>query len=235
MASPSRAHPNADVHTKSAVSRARLEAHEEERSRLAEELHDGPAQALANAIFQTELLERAMMNGTVAASVELNRLREMLARELETLRAYISQLRPPLNEPEALEQALQDAATSLTEYTGIPVDVRLDASSEALAPAARNVALRVAQEALRNVGKHSGAQRSWLATRLKGNEWELEVGDNGHGFDPDGPAPGHRRRHFGLRFMRERTDLLGARLSIETRPAAGTVVRLRISTAGERS
>jgi two-component system, NarL family, sensor histidine kinase DegS len=96
-------------------------------SRLAEELHDGPAQALANAIFQTELVERALRADPAAASAEVTRLRQMLQRELETLRAYISQMRPPLHEPEALEQALQDAATSLTEYTGIPVDVRLDA------------------------------------------------------------------------------------------------------------
>ena len=241
MASSSQVQPDAPTqHEIEAVSQARLEAHEEERSRLAEELHDGPAQALANAIFQTELVERAMVQDPGAAALELTRLREMLARELETLRAYISQLRPPLNEPEALEQALQDAATSLTEYTGIPVDVRLDASSEELTPAARTVVLRVAQEALRNVGKHSAAKRAWLATReaTHGDSaaaWELEVGDDGHGFDPDGPPPGHRRRHFGLRFMRERSDLLGAQLSLETRPAAGTIVRLRISTAGERS
>jgi two-component system, NarL family, sensor histidine kinase DegS len=240
VGSSSQVQPDAPAqHEVEAIGQARLEAHEEERSRLAEELHDGPAQALANAIFQTELVERAMVNDQAAAALEVARLREMLARELETLRAYISQLRPPLNEPEALEQALQDAATSLTEYTGIPVDVRLEADSEALSPAARNVVLRVAQEALRNVGKHSGAQRAWLATREAADastaSWELEVGDDGQGFDPDGPTPGHRRRHFGLRFMRERTDLLGAQLSIDTRPAAGTTVRLRINTAGERS
>lgn len=222
-----------------ALGRARLEAHEEERSRLAEELHDGPAQALANAIFQTELVERAFRGGPDGALLELRRLRELLQRELETLRAYISQLRPPLSEPEALEQALQDAATSLTEYTGIPVDVRLEAPGASLEVTARNVVLRVAQEALRNIGKHSGASRAWLVTRLAGGspdgDWEMEVGDDGRGFDVAAPAAGHRRRHFGLRFMRERSDLLGAQLSIESGPAAGTVVRLRLSTAGERS
>ena len=222
-----------------ALGRARLEAHEQERSRLAEELHDGPAQALANAIFQTELVERALNQGGEAAVHELRRLRALLQRELETLRAYISQLRPPLNEPEALEEALQDAATSLTEYTGIPVDVRLEAPGASLEVTARNVVLRVAQEALRNIGKHSGASRAWLITRLAGGvpdgAWEMEVGDDGRGFDLAAPAEGQRRRHFGLRFMRERSDLLGAQLSIESGPAAGTVVRLRLSTAGERS
>jgi two-component system, NarL family, sensor histidine kinase DegS len=222
-----------------AISKARLEAHEEERTRLAEELHDGPAQALANAIFQTELVERALRQGPAAGAAELQRLRELLQRELDTLRAYISQLRPPLSEPEALEEALQDAAISLTEYTGIPVDVRLEANGESLEVTARNVVLRVAQEALRNIGKHSGAKRAWLITRFSGSPpeeaWEIEVGDDGQGFDTAAPAVGQRRRHFGLRFMRERSDLLGAKLSIESMPAAGTVVRLRLSTAGERS
>lgn len=221
-----------------AVSRARLEAHELERARLAEELHDGPAQALANAIFQTELLERIIAQDPAGAAPEVQRLRELLQRELETLRAYISQLKPPLNEPEALEEALQDAATSLTEYTGIPVDVRLEATGAELEVTARNVVLRVAQEALRNIGKHSGAKRAWLITRLANTAppaWEMEVGDDGRGFDLTQPDSGHRRRHFGLRFMRERSDLLGAQLSIESGPAAGTVVRLRLNTAGERS
>jgi len=222
-----------------AISVARLEAHEEERSRLAEELHDGPAQALANAIFQTELVERAIVQDSSGAAAEVRRLRDLLKRELETLRAYISQLRPPLSEPEALEEALQDAAISLTEYTGIPVDVRLEAPGDTLDVSARNVVLRVAQEALRNIGKHSGAKRAWLTTRLTSESpqqtWEMEVGDNGHGFDPALPDTNQRRRHFGLRFMRERSDLLGAQLSIDSGPAAGTVVRLRLNTAGERS
>ncbi|CAN5752278.1 hypothetical protein BH24CHL6_BH24CHL6_05680 [soil metagenome] len=218
-----------------ALVRARLEAHEEERTRLAEELHDGPAQALANAVFQIELVERALQQGTAVAAVELRHLRNLLQREMDTLRAYISQLRPPLSEPDALEEALQDAATSLTEYTGIPVDVRLETTGASIDVTARNVVLRVAQEALRNIGKHSGATRAWLVIRFSPEHgWELEVGDDGHGFDVAAPASGNRRRHFGLRFMRERSDLLGARLSIESALTAGTVVRLRLSTAGER-
>jgi signal transduction histidine kinase len=232
-----RAEPDVDGRERSDASMARLEAHEQERARLAEELHDGPAQALASAIFQTELVERALRADPAAAAAEVTRLRQMLQRELETLRAYISQMRPQLHEPEALEQALQDAATTLTEYTGIPVDVRLEAAGAELEVTARNVVLRVAQEALRNIGKHSGAQRAWVSTRLIGQDghglWELEVGDDGRGMGDRTADEGQRRRHFGLRFMRERSDLLGAQLSIEPGPAAvGTVVRLRIDTSG---
>jgi two-component system, NarL family, sensor histidine kinase UhpB len=216
-----------------------LEAREQERARLAEELHDGVAQTLAATIFQTDLLANSLKRDPTAAEQELSRLRHALQRELETMRAYISQLRPPLAEPEGLEEALRESAESLTEYTSIPVELRLDAAGSSLDASGRSVALRVAQEALRNIGKHSGAQRAWLVTRYEprpsGDVWVLEVGDDGKGFDLDAPRARGQRRHFGLRFMRERAELLGAQLFIETRPAAGTVVRLIIALTASRA
>jgi signal transduction histidine kinase len=216
-----------------------LEAREQERSRLAEELHDGPAQTLANAIFQIEILSRGMADNGGDPAGELSKMRKLLQRELDMLRAYISQLRPPLAEPEELDEALRDSATSLTEYTSIPVDIRLDAPATLLEEPGRMVALRVAQEALRNIGKHSGAQRAWLITRYEarpsGDVWIMEVGDDGRGFDVDAAGAHENRRHFGLRFMRERADLLGSQLFIETAPGAGALVRLIIGTGGERS
>jgi two-component system sensor histidine kinase DegS len=222
-----------------AMSMALLEAQEQERERLAEELHDGPAQALANAIFQTEILERAIRQDAGAAAAELIALRQILERELDTLRGYINQLRPSLGEAEGLEDALRDGAAAVSERAGLPIDVSFEASAEQLHDAARTVVLRVAQEALRNIAKHSGAKRAWLVTREidlpDGNrQFQLEVGDDGRGFDIDGVTAHPNRRHFGLRFMRERADLLGSELSITTSPAAGTVVRLTTDIGGER-
>ena len=221
------------------MSMALLAAQEQERSRLAEELHDGPAQALANAIFQTEILDRAVREDPVAARDEILALRRMLERELDTLRGYINQLRPSLGEAAGLDDALRDSAGAMSQRTGLPVDVRLEASDVYLHEAARTVVLRVAQEALRNVAKHSGATRAWVWTFESddpdGRRWVLEVGDNGRGFDLAAVAAHPNRRHFGLRFMRERSDLLGSQLSIQTSPAAGTVVRLTIDPGEERS
>jgi len=215
---------------------ALLAAHEQERSRLAEELHDGPAQALANAIFQTEIVDRALRDDPVAARAEISALRHMLERELDTLRGYINQLRPSLGEAAGLDDALRDSANAMSQRTGLSVEVRFEASGDELHEAARTVVLRVAQEAMRNVAKHSGATRAWVRTFTTGVEerrWVLEVGDDGRGFDFDSVAAHPNRRHFGLRFMRERSDLLGSQLSIQTSPSAGTVVRLTIDP-GER-
>jgi two-component system sensor histidine kinase DegS len=219
---------------------ALLAAHEQERSRLAEELHDGPAQAFANAIFQIQLLERALREEPQTAAAELATLRQILERELDTLRGYINQLRPSLGEAVGLEEALNDSASAISQRTGLLIEVRLDAQSSQLHTAARTVVLRVAQEALRNIAKHAAASRAWLQTREDVGPdgrhlWVLEVGDDGRGFDYQTVAANPNRRHFGLRFMRERADLLGSNLAIESNHAAGTVVRLTIALGAERN
>jgi two-component system, NarL family, sensor histidine kinase DegS len=221
------------------VAMALLAAHEQERSRLAEELHDGPAQALANAIFQTEILDRAVRADPATARAEIASLRQLLERELDTLRGYINQLRPSLGEAAGLDDALRDSASAMSQRTGLPVEMRLEAADDELHEAARTVVLRVAQEALRNIAKHSGATRAWVRTYTsdaeQGPQWVLEVGDDGRGFDFASVAAHPNRRHFGLRFMRERAELLGSDLTFQTSPAAGTVVRLTIDPTEERS
>ncbi|MFH1475258.1 MAG: histidine kinase, partial [Chloroflexota bacterium] len=181
-----------------------VEAREAERTRLAQETHDGPAQALANAIFGVEYIEKILDRDRPAARVELRFLRERLRRDLGDVRAFISQLRPPILDEAGLDGAIRDAAATLHGLTGAVVEVDLAASPDDLGDAEQVVVLRVLQEALQNVRKHAGARRVRLATRRDGGHWILEVHDDGRGFDP--AAPG--RRTFGLQFMRERAELV---------------------------
>ena len=92
---------------------------------------------------------------------------------------------------------------------------------------------------MRNVAKHSEATRALVHTYrtddIDGSKWILEVSDNGRGFDLETVASNPNKRHFGLRFMRERSDLLGSQLSIQTDPSGGTLVRLTIDPREERS
>ena len=214
-----------------------LEARQSERSRLAEDLHDGPAQAFANALFQLEVIEKSIARDPAQGDAELRALRALLERELDAVRDYISQLRPTLVEDGGLDEALRESRGEL-ESAGIQVDVRLDAPDELLDEARRTVVLRVAQEALRNARKHAQPKRVSLRTRLERRKnvqsWILEVRDDGRGFDLEETLGHGSRRHFGLRFMRERADLIGARLEIEPEPAGGTLVRLTIEDT-ERS
>jgi two-component system sensor histidine kinase DegS len=213
-----------------------LEAQESERSRLAEDLHDGPAQALANSLFQIEIIHRSLKLDPGSTEAEVRSLQALLERELDAVRDYISQLRPALLEDGDLEAALRDSVSQL-EAAGIIVEADLAAPDDILDGPRRTVALRIAQEAMRNARKHSGAKHVWLSTRHTDAErptWMLEVRDDGRGFDPQEARGRGSRRHFGLRFMRERADLIGARLEIEPDPSSGTLVRLTVEDT-ERS
>ncbi len=204
-----------------------VEAREAERTRLAQEVHDGPAQALANAIFGVEYIEKMVDRDLPAARVELRFLRERLRRELGDVRAFISQLRPPILDEMGLEGSIRDAAATIGALTGAAVELDLQAPVDELDDAAQVVVLRVLQEALQNVRKHAGARHVWLATRLVDGRWTLEVRDDGRGFDTDTvTTPG--RRTFGLQFMRERAELVRGRFEVRSRPANGTVVVLDI-------
>jgi two-component system sensor histidine kinase DegS len=211
-----------------------VEAQEAERARLAQEVHDGPAQSLSNAIFQVEYIERVLGQDTRLAATELRFLRELLRRELGELRTFISQLRPPLLDELGLEGALRDAVETSRTVVGADVTADLTAPSDGLSDAQQTVALRVLQEALQNVRKHAKAQSIAVSTRVEGREWVLEVRDDGRGFDV-GAVAARGRRNFGLQFMRERAELIDARLDVRSRPDGGTVVRLAIPEGAEES
>jgi two-component system sensor histidine kinase DegS len=213
------------------------DAQEAERSRLAQEIHDGPAQALSNAIFQVEYIERVIETDPLLARTELRYLRELLRRELGDVRAFISQLRPPLLDQFGLDGAIMDTVQHTRTLTGLAITTDLTAPAGMLGDREQTVVLRVAQEALQNVRKHAAAGHVVVSTRLD-DDWVLEVRDDGRGFDP-GAVAARGRRNFGLQFMRERAELIGARIDVRSRPDGGTVVRLAIptgpATGGEES
>ena len=206
-----------------------VEAQEAERSRLAQEIHDGPAQALSNTIFQVEYIERVIESDPLLARTELRFLRELLRRELGDVRAFISQLRPPLLDQLGLDGAINDTVEHMRTLTAIEITTELAAPTTVLSDSQRTVALRVAQEALQNVRKHAAATHVAVVTRFADGDWVLEVRDDGRGFDI-GAVAARGRRNFGLQFMRERAELIGARFDVRSRPDGGTVVRLAIPT-----
>jgi signal transduction histidine kinase len=207
-----------------------VEAQEAERSRLAQEVHDGPAQALSNSIFQVEYIDRIFESEPVLARVELGFLRELLRRELGDVRSFIVQLRPPVLVELGLDGSIRDAVDTQAALSGNAINTDLTAPSDGLSEAAQTVILRIAQEALQNIRKHAAATNILVATRLDGTDWVLEVRDDGRGFDT-GAVAVRGRRNFGLQFMRERAELIGARFEVQSRPEAGTVVRLAIPLA----
>jgi len=209
-----------------------VEAQEAERARLAQEIHDGPAQALSNAIFQVEYVERVLDQDLRLARTELRYLRELLRRDLGDVRNFISRLRPPLLDQVGLDGALRQTVEDMAETIGVPAAADLGAPEGLLRDAEQTVVLRVTQEALQNVRKHAAAASVSIVTRLEDGAWVLEVRDDGRGFDIEAVAA-RGRRNFGLQFMRERAELIGAAFDVRSRPNGGTVVRLVIPTDTE--
>lgn len=211
-----------------------VEAQEAERQRLAREVHDGPAQALSNAVFQVEVVERSLDLDADLARAELRLLRELLRRELADVRAFISQLRPPLLADLGLAGALRDAADQLEAALGVKVDVVVEPGLDGLPESHQTVLLRIVQEALQNVRKHAAPRRVAVVATRDGDDWLVEVRDDGRGFDV-GSVAVRGRRNFGLQFMRERAELIGARFEVRSRPDGGTVVRLALPTTAQEA
>jgi signal transduction histidine kinase len=211
-----------------------IEAQESERSRLAQEVHDGPAQTLSNAIFQVEYIERVIDTDLRAARTELRFLRDLLRRELGSVRTFISQLRPPVLDELGLDGAISDAIGRTTALTGLAISADLTASPDRLTGTQQTVVLRVLQEALQNVRKHGAASAVTVASAIDEGAWVLTVRDDGRGFDV-GAVAARGRRNFGLQFMRERAELISASFEVHSRPDGGTLVRLAIPVGAEET
>lgn len=211
-----------------------VEAQEAERTRLAREIHDGPAQTISNAIFQIEIVKRLLGTDSALARDELESMRVQLRRELVDIRALIVHLRPPILDDLGLVGAIRDAVEQFGAGTGIAVAAELDPGIDALPDAVETVVLRILQEALQNVRRHADAHNVTVRAVREGGEWMVEVEDDGHGFEAAFEAA-HGHQNFGLQFMRERAELIGARFEVRSSPDTGTVVRIAIPRGVEEN
>ncbi len=203
-----------------------IAAQEGERQRLAENVHDGPAQVLTNAIFQVEYLDRVPESEPATARAELTFLRDMLRDGLDEVRGFIATLRPPSVDL-GLAQAIENVATDYENRTGIAVKVAVAGIDARLTPDAKTSVLRVIQEALQNVRKHAAATEVSIGL----DHDHLTIIDNGRGFDVMRLASG-QTRNFGLQFMRERAELMGSSLQIESRQGEGTRILMLLPGGG---
>jgi signal transduction histidine kinase len=202
-----------------------VQAAEQERTRLAAELHDGPIQHLSALAYELEAACVRLVSGRVDGGIQsVRKTQDRLQREVGELRRLMVDLRPPVLDEVGLEAALRDHVAAFERRTGIgcTVDVAL---AERLDPELETVLYRVTQEALTNVEKHARARRLAL-TLFGGREAaRLEIRDDGVGFDPAATADLARRGHFGLLGMRERVELAGGTWSVDARPGRGVAVR----------
>lgn len=197
------------------LSRAILQAQEEERQRVARELHDEAAQALTSLLVRIRLLERS--DDPLAARQHTRELRELTAEALEQVRRVALELRPTILDDLGLLAALEWRVDEFNAAGAAHASLKADCGSPRLAHPVELACFRVAQEALTNAARHAQAQQVSISLSQTGGWIILAISDDGRGFDPATLKPG-----LGLRGMRERLALVGGTLLVESRPGAGT-------------
>ena len=200
--------------------RRALLAQEGERQRIARELHDEVGQTLTGVILQVEGLAAEIPDDL---RPQLEELRETVRHGAEEVRTIARRLRPEALEELGLSSALAALASAFERQVKVRVERDLAQAVE-VSPEEELVIYRVAQEALTNVARHAEASRVRLELRAEQDSIVLAVGDDGRGIPADA-----RDSAQGLRGMRERAMLVGAKLSIESQPGQGTVIRLAIA------
>jgi len=199
-----------------------MRAQEEERRRLARDLHDEVNQALTAILLRLEALAQETPPERAPEVVELKRLVNQAMDELLNL---ARQLRPSALDDHGLVAALETQMKRFSARTGI--EARLDTAGDPdeLADVIQTAIYRVAQEALTNVTRHAGATVVELAVLQKNGDVELRVSDDGRGFDPAVRGGG-----LGLVGMAERARLVGGELDVRSAPGGGTTITLRVPT-----
>jgi signal transduction histidine kinase len=198
--------------------RALLDGQETERRRLARELHDETGQALASILLGLKALERDVGEEPLAL------IRELVDSALGNVRRLTVELRPPALDDFGLEPALERLASVIGEQSSFTVDINVALPSGLLPPEHETAIYRVVQEALTNIVKHASAKQVSIVVASSEKAVRAVIEDDGVGFARD-----HVREHaFGLVGMRERAQLLGGRLEVESSPGAGTTVVVEI-------
>jgi signal transduction histidine kinase len=201
-----------------------LHAQEEERRRIAREMHDDWTQRLA--LLGIDMAKLAKHLGTPEAALPLLRtMQEQLVKLSEDVHALSRQLHPSILDDLGLVEALRSECASFTRREGIAVVYRPEEVPTTLAKDVALCVYRVAQEALRNVAKHATVDEAEVSLSATGPELLLRVRDKGAGFDP---AAGHAQPGLGLSSMEERVRLVQANLSITSAPGRGTTVEVRV-------
>jgi PAS domain S-box-containing protein len=194
-----------------------------ERGRLARELHDSVSQALYGIALGVHSARSKLGPEQQAVRQQMDLILGLAKTGLLDLRALIFELRPDALEAEGLVRALERHADTLRARYGLQVELALGPEPD-LPMTAKETLYRIAQEASNNVVKHADAQRASIRLDCDAGGVTLEVSDDGTGFDPTQPYPGH----LGLRSMRERAKMIGAALEIAGAAGQGTRVRVRV-------
>ncbi len=202
-----------------------IHAQEEERKKLSREIHDGPAQTMANVMLRTELVEKVLdQQGVEKARLEIRDLRKIVKDSLSEVRRIIYDLRPMTLDDIGLVPTLAKYIKNAEEHTGISITFK-NIGRERRFPQNMEVAIfRFVQEAIQNAYKHAEPTSIQIKLELTAERVTAVIKDDGKGFDVLDKKEGS----FGLVGMKERINMLDGKLSIDSKPGKGTLIMVQI-------
>ena len=217
-----------------------IKAQEEERYRVSREIHDGPAQDLANLIFQTSVAEKLVDYDPEEAKQTLQELRKQIRDCLTNIRQVIFDMRPMALDDLGLAPALNQLVGQMASRGILSTEFSIDGQPYELPKHVEIAIFRIVQEALNNAAHHSGTDKARLRVLCRPDALSVLIQDDGKGFDtdaePDMPEAAEvlseeessSAGQFGLLGMRERAKLIGAEINVMSAPGKGTRVHLRV-------
>lgn len=202
-----------------------IKAQEEERKRVARDIHDGPAQLIANLVIKTELCEKLIDMDKEKAKEELDSLKGFLRSSLSDVRKIIYDLRPMSLDDLGLVPTLQRYISNYVEESGILVEFLVLGKPKPLKSVIELAAFRIIQEALTNIKKHSDASDASIRVEFTNEQINLLVDDSGKGFDTSGlKTSKDEDSGYGLLSMKERVELLNGKFDLKSVIGKGTKI-----------
>jgi two-component system sensor histidine kinase DegS len=204
-----------------------INAQETERQRLSRQMHDGTAQALSNFILQTEIAMRLFDVDQTRAREELNSLKASAMDTFQKVRSYIFELRPMMLDDLGLVPTIRRYAETFKEQTGLEVSVIVSGVERRFEPYLEIMIFRGLQELLGNAVRLSHATQAKVQLMIEDNAIKVSVEDNGKGIDTGSLSEGDG---LGLKLIRERTEMLGGFMEIDSVPGQGTNITFQVPT-----
>lgn len=198
---------------------------DEERARIAREMHDGLAQTLAGLHWQVRTWSKLLFTDPKKLSLELEGIGPILDDVLRELRQVIGALRPVWLEEMGLSLSIKQFVASLSQHYPAIIHTKLDDEEAHLSTATQHAAFRIVQELLHNAVRHAGADNIWLTIAVGKDQLEIEVRDDGSGFDLGLLSLRVQQGHWGLANVRERAAALKGWVQIDSTPGQGTTVK----------
>jgi two-component system sensor histidine kinase DegS len=202
-----------------------IEAQEEERSRISREIHDGPAQMLANILLRSELVEMNYRKNDIDQALsEMKSVRKMIRSSLYEVRRIIYDLRPMALDDLGLIPTIRKYVTTIADYNDTEINFTPIGGDKRLNQKYEVAFFRLIQEAVQNAVKHAESTLIDVKLELGKNNLSILIKDNGKGFDPTVK----RDKSFGLIGMRERVEMLEGKFSIDSKPGKGTMIFIQV-------